>query len=819
MASNSELSYEELCKHILITDVVWKNPYLGMTFSVACNASTFVGFEAYLDFYTDTATLAHVPCGILRLSNQTLWYAAVNLDTVISRFTETVQTDICMKLTLRNGMQVFQSACANQTTQINNCFKSFVSGFYLFHNILAIPDINENKDFTLRIIGLLADVSQEPFAAEKPNRPYVNCILLKALSQGKGVAHVIATDILRNELSATVHVDNEGTAFATCCIESVPEQIQQKLRQNTWLSILSRHPKLPASLQQGACFDVDISASNDLEEITLLDNGKPLDNVTYDVWLREEKRLLLQPLFYFDTICRKNRIKYTLAWGSLIGAVRHKGIIPWDHDVDLFMDLSNYNKLRALMDSPQAPVECQLDDWSNCPGYPGIMGRFVFTNTTKLNYKNTYGHCGIGGFGVAFDIYILLPLSGPFEKAQDQAYTYLVFDELSNKLKRKRLCRPQAFLEKYSSYLERCETEGEEAVLAELSREVLVSTREDAEYYIATASDAPSGYIYKKEWFDTIIEMPFEDRTLPCPADYLEILLASYGPGFRKYPPDHKPHHYHHFRSESIPYSIPLATYKSQIDFAQEFEDRAAFKAIQMEEVYKKSYINRAIYTIKAMAAAQKLELNYQKLLAASSGQPSAQSLDTLFNTYYAEQTSRVNLDWKTIIPISPRLLLLALYNLLCYRGESGDAYLIIRAYKEANQELGASCDTLVNAVEKTVAMRNSYDYHNKQRARALAREVLEMYPDAVEAQSMLYLLDLEESTGNQLTAKTEENIKTLALHTSSRLPAFLMAMLHGYSHDPAHYIPLAHYYAEQGFDGMFISRLFEADVSEGIYE
>ena len=47
--------------------------------------------------------------------------------------------------------------------------------------------------------------------------------------------------------------------------------------------------------------------------------------------------------------CKKNGIKYSLAYGSLIGAIRHKGFIPWDNDVDVSMPREELNKVMALM--------------------------------------------------------------------------------------------------------------------------------------------------------------------------------------------------------------------------------------------------------------------------------------------------------------------------------------------------------------------------------------------------------------------------------------------------------------------------------------
>lgn len=76
-------------------------------------------------------------------------------------------------------------------------------------------------------------------------------------------------------------------------------------------------------------------------------DGYFVSSKTKKIWNIE-----LDMLKLLDDICKKYSLKYFVAYGTLLGAVRHKGFVPWDDDIDVFMLRDDYNKLARI-----APAE------------------------------------------------------------------------------------------------------------------------------------------------------------------------------------------------------------------------------------------------------------------------------------------------------------------------------------------------------------------------------------------------------------------------------------------------------------------------------
>ena len=71
---------------------------------------------------------------------------------------------------------------------------------------------------------------------------------------------------------------------------------------------------------------------------------------------KEYKDRLFDMLVKFDEFCNKYKLDYSLCGGTLLGAIRHKGFIPWDDDIDVVMPRPDYEKFKRLVKKyPLAP--------------------------------------------------------------------------------------------------------------------------------------------------------------------------------------------------------------------------------------------------------------------------------------------------------------------------------------------------------------------------------------------------------------------------------------------------------------------------------
>ena len=84
-----------------------------------------------------------------------------------------------------------------------------------------------------------------------------------------------------------------------------------------------------------------------------------------EISFEESKLIMLDTLKSIDKCCRENGINYSLAWGSMIGAIRHHGFVPWDDDIDLMMSRKDYNRFLEVYNDPRFKIYTPSKD-KNC---------------------------------------------------------------------------------------------------------------------------------------------------------------------------------------------------------------------------------------------------------------------------------------------------------------------------------------------------------------------------------------------------------------------------------------------------------------------
>ncbi|MBR0069014.1 MAG: LicD family protein, partial [Synergistaceae bacterium] len=95
------------------------------------------------------------------------------------------------------------------------------------------------------------------------------------------------------------------------------------------------------------------------------------------------KKVELEILDVVAKFCDEHDIKYWLCYGTLIGAIRHKGFIPWDDDIDIAMLRPDYEKFMELFNKHNTRYRFSCSE--NDPDFPRYWGRVSDTNTVLID--------------------------------------------------------------------------------------------------------------------------------------------------------------------------------------------------------------------------------------------------------------------------------------------------------------------------------------------------------------------------------------------------------------------------------------------------
>ena len=257
----------------------------------------------------------------------------------------------------------------------------------------------------------------------------------------------------------------------------------------------------------------------------------------------EVKGLLTEGLVYFDSVCRKYGLRYFLAYGTLLGAVRHKGFIPWDDDIDVFMFRDDYERLL------EHGREIESEDWKllSCESEP----RFLFRWAKLCNKKTVVVPSRFtNGFlyGASMDVFPLdtPSLSSDLKEAAEEsalmlrkwrlrfasgAHQYAVGKGRGAKT----FFRYAVGTVLFGSYTRNNRRFGR--LMGQMYDDSAVCVSSMSESYLTMEK-----YVFKREWFTGTENREqrtevFESRPFPVPLNCEKILETMYG-DYMRLPPE-----------------------------------------------------------------------------------------------------------------------------------------------------------------------------------------------------------------------------------------------------------------------------------------
>jgi lipopolysaccharide cholinephosphotransferase len=248
--------------------------------------------------------------------------------------------------------------------------------------------------------------------------------------------------------------------------------------------------------------------------------------------IREIQLRLLSVMKKLHVYCVEHDIRYCMSYGTLLGAVRHKGFIPWDDDIDVIMPREDCHRLLELAKTTPLASDVGILHHSIDKAYHYNMIRAYDKNTVvSMPHVRTYPE----GTGLWVDI---LPLDA-YNPSLRYAPTRIAL-ELTKKLQSGDLYAlpgQRGAKQRVKQLIHALLPNKDNQIARRIDRLAMSVPLESTDYYTDAFERGKVHIVTKKTTFDELILLDFEDARFFAPRDPVAMLEYEYGPTWTEPPP------------------------------------------------------------------------------------------------------------------------------------------------------------------------------------------------------------------------------------------------------------------------------------------
>ena len=257
----------------------------------------------------------------------------------------------------------------------------------------------------------------------------------------------------------------------------------------------------------------------------------------------ELKSIQLSILRQFDAFCQQHQLRYYLAYGTLLGAIRHKGYIPWDDDIDLMMPRPDYLKFIELFEEGEFK-NLDVVTIQNNPDYFATFGKIIDRRT--IMYQE-YGQVEKVEMGVYIDIF---PMDGLPENdvETERLYKRIAWWTMAYKLSIRKFSAKSSNPLKWlliTLFSVPFRIIGCHYFILKLESLGMTNPYDKCSKVATVSSDKDIARIMKRKHLEESVLVEFEGGQYPAPSEWDTYLTNFYGDYMKPPPGDQRQQHYY----------------------------------------------------------------------------------------------------------------------------------------------------------------------------------------------------------------------------------------------------------------------------------